>query len=814
MVNERITEEFVRNLLKKADYFKELYSDIPKIEIYEQQASNRILDNLLDEASKNQMKNKGYPDFIIFLQQYDIVIIIECKADKRRHYSQSLDKPKEYAVDGAVWYSQFFSNKYNTVAIGISGQNWEELRITKYFYQKKERISEKTTSKILEPFKIRGQDKELESPREIYQYYLYEDKLEKIADFEKLASSLHQQLHEENVSQHQKSIIIAVILLALAEEDFRRTYRNISSEETLASSLIDSMVRVLEADQLPIKTIETIKNNSLFLLNHPIAKKTSTYKLSHFIKQLEDKVFKYMKGDYREIYTDELGYFYNEFLKYTGGGDGRGLGIVLTPFHICELFAELANVNEKSRVIDICAGTGGFLVASLKKMTESATSKVKEIIKKNNIIGFEIAPNIFSLLIANMIIRNDGKSNCLNINCFDLTSQEINEKYKPNTGLLNPPYAVKKKELEFVLHVLNSLEPWGIVIAILPISCCKSESDLDLRKQILSRHQLLGVMSMRDNLFRRSSGVNTNILVLRAYSTNKEKTFMALWKDDGLVDKKGSVGWKDEEGNWEETKKRWVDQFNNKEIVSGESNLVYLNENDIWVAEGHMVNNFDNFTPNLLTKHVYSTIKQIFKIDGKIDFNQLQEIPYRETEDKFSFDLKKEWKEINISELFSFHRFNSIPKKIRKSGKIPFIGASKNDNGISEYILPIKGYDIIDYKCITFGAQGNVGAGNSFYQINPFIPSSTIWVLKPKFKIDNYNGSFLAALLETEKFRYNFGNSVKLENLKNTRIFLPSTDKENKNKKIGDVKKIDWQKIEEIVKKIDKAELLGIEVKV
>jgi len=49
--------------------------------------------------------------------------------------------------------------------------------------------------------------------------------------------------------------------------------------------------------------------------------------------------------------------------------------------------------------------------------------------------------------------------------------------------------------------------------------------------------------------------------------------------------------------------------------------------------------------------------------------------------------------------------------------------------------------------------------------------------LKPKFEINNYNGPFLAAMLETEKFRYNFGNSVKLENLENTHIFLPFDEK-------------------------------------
>jgi len=55
--------------------------------------------------------------------------------------------------------------------------------------------------------------------------------------------------------------------------------------------------------------------------------------------------------------------------------------------------------------------------------------------------------------------------------------------------------------------MLDSLEPRGIGIAIVNVSCCKDENDSDLRKEVLSRHQLLGVMSMKNNLFRRSSGV-------------------------------------------------------------------------------------------------------------------------------------------------------------------------------------------------------------------------------------------------------------------------------------------------------------------
>ncbi len=70
---------------------------------------------------------------------------------------------------------------------------------------------------------------------------------------------------------------------------------------------------------------------------------------------------------------DVVGQFYGEFLKYTGG-DKKALGIVLTPRHIAELFALLANVNPNSKVLDLCCGTGGVLVSSMHMMMHDATT--------------------------------------------------------------------------------------------------------------------------------------------------------------------------------------------------------------------------------------------------------------------------------------------------------------------------------------------------------------------------------------------------------------------------------------------------------
>ena len=50
---------------------------------------------------------------------------------------------------------------------------------------------------------------------------------------------------------------------------------------------------------------------------------------------------------------DSLGVFYHEFIKYSGG-DGKGLGIVLTPQHLTEFMCEVAGVSKNTKVVDIC----------------------------------------------------------------------------------------------------------------------------------------------------------------------------------------------------------------------------------------------------------------------------------------------------------------------------------------------------------------------------------------------------------------------------------------------------------------------------
>ena len=96
--------------------------------------------------------------------------------------------------------------------------------------------------------------------------------------------------------------------------------------------------------------------------------------LKELIDEIDENINQFIKT---HEYFDVLGQLYIEFLRYANSD--KGLGIVLTPPHITELFAELAQVNKNSIAFDNCTGTGGFLISAMKKMIEDAKGDTKKI---------------------------------------------------------------------------------------------------------------------------------------------------------------------------------------------------------------------------------------------------------------------------------------------------------------------------------------------------------------------------------------------------------------------------------------------------
>lgn len=580
MANERITENIVRKHFNS-------YSDECSIE--EQKSSNPKIDKLLKNASKKG-GGRGYPEFIIssLPNNPDFIIVVECKANIAKHQSSTLDKYNEYAVDGALLYASFLSKEYDVLAIGVSGQNTKELKVSHFLHLKGEnKAVKKFSNKLLDlESYIQGY---IHSPEKFRQDY------DSLLSFSR---ELNETLHSKKVKESQRSLLISGILIALENTAFRNSYKLHTKSEDLANALVNTISDELKTANLQGTKLENLKTAYSFIRTHTSLSSEESV-LSDIIDSIDNNINYFIKT---HKYFDVLGQFYIEFLRYAN--NDKGLGIVLTPPHITELFSELAEVNKDDIVYDNCAGTGGFLISAMQKMIKDAEGdKNKEkSIKQKQLHGVEYQDDIFALACSNMFVHQDGKNNILNGNCFNQNIIEQIKSHKPTVGFLNPPYPkldTDPLELEFVLNNLEVLTPNATCIAIVPISCVLANrgKDLELKNKIFKHHTLEAVLSMPEQLFYNSGvGVVTAVLIITAHRPHPKgkETWFGYFRNDGFkVQKhKGRI----EMQEWSKIKHNWIEMFLNRKEVKGLSLLKEVTANDEWCAEAYMKTDYSKLS--------------------------------------------------------------------------------------------------------------------------------------------------------------------------------------------------------------------------
>ncbi|WOC14320.1 HsdM family class I SAM-dependent methyltransferase [Gordonia sp. MP11Mi] len=616
MANERITEDLVEAELRSLGF----YDDDEKVIVEKQQSAVDSIRSGLSKASKSGKGNAGYPEFIITSPDTpDMVVLVECKADTKFHESANRDKPVEYAVDGVLHYASFLSSKYTVICIAVSGKgksaNWSFFVMPKGTTDVKALVSPQgatITAMIGMDDLIRAAsfDPNVQRQRE--------------KDLISFSVEMHEFMRDEaELEEKEKPLAVAGTLIALNDPVFAKTYDQYPPKD-LPAFWIQSIKKVIQDAKLPNAKLTNMTQPFTGIQVHPeLSKATKAYPkglLNQIVTMLAEQVMPFITV-YHDF--DVVGAFYGEFLKYTGG-DGKGLGIVLTPKHVTELFGLLANVTKDSVVLDICAGTGGYLISAMNQMMKSATTEAEvESIKKDRLIGVEQNPSMYALAASNMILRGDGKANLYQGSCFDVAISRAIRGHKANVGLLNPPYAKTKEdlyELRFVDHMLDALDKGGIGIAIVPISCATAPSDD--KRTLLKKHTLEAVMSMPPEVFS-PVGVVTCVMVFTAgipHSVSNRKSWFGYWREDGFVKTK-HLGRIDMYGRWPEIRNHWVDMFRNREVVVGESVMQQVGADDEWVAEAYLETDYsglskEQFERVLLDYAVFSLSRSIEDATG------------------------------------------------------------------------------------------------------------------------------------------------------------------------------------------------------
>ena len=779
---EATTDLWVHDLLKEAG-----------IKLDAQGSTIKEIDDALKSASKRGTGKAGFPEYVGVVK--DFVIVIEDKADLKNHIkldsnnliSMETKDITDYAVNGALFYAKHLAQNTNykkIFAFGISGSE-KKHKITPLFVDDRCNLFELEDVESFISFNSENID----------EYYLC-DVLKEATDNEKElaeiladAKELHEHLRNYgNMKDEEKPLVVSGILLALRERDNGNFSidslvgdNQITDGQKIHNAIISSFQRtdlspITKIDKI-ISQFNVIKDSTKLNEVHSALKKTP---LRYFTEFLDKKLYKTIK--YSKSTEDYLGRFYGEFMRYSGGS-GQSLGIVLTPRHITELFCDLLELKSTDRVFDPCCGTGGFLVAALHTMLSKTNNESEKLnIRKNQLFGIELRPDMFTVATTNMILRGDGKSN---LHCDDFlmkNPKQLQTDFRATVGMLNPPYSQGSKqdsslyEIAFTEHLLDSLLPNSRCAVIVPQSSMtgKTNEEQQIKESILKNHTLEGVIMLQKDTFY-GIGVIPCIAVFTSGQPHpKDKICKFInFEDDGFK-VSPHVGLLETEAAKDKKQHLldvWFDRIEaeNKFCVK-----TTVNAQDEWLHSFYYFNDeiptdadFEKTVGDYLSFE-FSMIMQgrryLFEnVDSEIEADNV----------KKNFKLSdREWKEFRIGDLFDrFEKGNITNSTILNDGEIPYIGATNRNNGVIRFV---EKNDKTEKKgnCIVFISQGDGSAGYSIYRESIGIYAGTV-ICAYKRELNMQKGLFISSSSDMSESKYSHGYPRNEKRLKRDIVMLP-----------------------------------------
>ena len=262
--------------------------------------------------------------------------------------------------------------------------------------------------------------------------------------------------------------------------------------------------------------------NAIFKVPTPAVLQNTMDTIEEIFNNPEMVEDKDTKGDLYEYLLSKLS---------TSGKNGQ----FRTPKHIINMMVELMKPRTDDKIIDPACGTSGFLVSSI------------EYIKRNYREELATTPEVYEYFTNEMIHGNDTDATMLGISAMNLLlhdiktpklkridslSSDYHEESKYTLILANPPFKgsvdesllansltsmvkTKKTELLFISLFLRLLKIGGRAAIIVPdgVLFGSSNAHKNLRKELIEKNQLEGVISMPSGVFKPYAGVSTAILI-------------------------------------------------------------------------------------------------------------------------------------------------------------------------------------------------------------------------------------------------------------------------------------------------------------
>lgn len=515
--------------------------------------SDYMKESLKGSAKTKNKTNYGIPD--LHIEKYKIPVVIENKLGINKLISQNKlgikfdeNSVSKYAVNGAIFYAQNMvaSDKYNEViAIGVAGDSEEDIEICVYYV-----FGATAEPKYMSTYKNLDF---LENEMTFESFYndavLNEQDKQNIListqeQLKKYAQNLNVLMNNHNIPVDQRVVYVSGMLLAMQDiidKNGNKVDDGITPDELkgIQTESKRDGVKIVEQIQEYLKYKEIPENKRSLIMGSfrealsldsdrdiviELDKQVSSIlqEKASVTKQVFSYIYEYvfLSIDGTAGHLDIMGEMYSVFLKYALG-DGKEIGIVLTPAYITKMMAQLLEINKDSKVMDLATGSAGFLIAAMELMisdaekeygrkTTRAEEKIENI-KKKQLLGIELNAKMYTLASTNMILRGDGSSNIQKGSSFD-RPQELYDNFCANRLLLNPPFTFEENGMPFMAQGLKNMEEGGVAAIIIQDSAGSGKAS-KTNKKILENNRLIASIKMPVDLFQPSAGVQTSIYV-------------------------------------------------------------------------------------------------------------------------------------------------------------------------------------------------------------------------------------------------------------------------------------------------------------
>lgn len=546
-VNDWVKSQFARIGLEKHKDYNE-----------ESSMSDYLKEALKGSAKTATKTHFGKPDF--HLEKYKVPVIIENKLGLKKLVSETKEGIKTdeksiqaFAVNGALNYARFViaSDKYKEViAIGVAGDSEENVTINVYYvfgsapnaYKKMSGVS------TLDFLENKNSFEEFYKEAILTEEEKHQILIDSQAVLQSYAKKLNRLMHNHNITAPQRVLYVSGMLLAMQEVVDKKgnhvddglipnDLKGIQSDTKRDGKKVVDQIRTF----LDERAIDPEKRDLMLSSFSEISKDSQRDELTENDKEVA-KFINRKSSVTRQIFTfiyeyifksidglgghiDIMGEMYSEFLKYALG-DGKEIGIVLTPPYVTKMMAQILDIDKDRKVMDLATGSAGFLISAMELMIEDAnrsygkgTTKAEETIlklKKDNLLGIELNAEMYTLATTNMILRGDGSSRIEKGSAFN-RPESLFDHFKADCVLLNPPFSYRENGLPFIEHGLNKMKKGGLGAIIIQDSAGSGKA-VTTAQAILKKHTLLASIKMPVDLFVPMAGVQTSIYIFKAHT--------------------------------------------------------------------------------------------------------------------------------------------------------------------------------------------------------------------------------------------------------------------------------------------------------